>query len=146
MFGMIFFMVLPVYRELKENVLVCNKIELDSGWNLNVDGKYYNDVTLSEFSFDMCNRGDVIEMTNKIEADEEINNAILRLYSIHSVVEVYVDDELVYEYGGKRFSEGKMIGYGINFVNMPDDYLNKMIKIRLTVTEDEAFRSEEHNV
>lgn len=49
MFGMIFFMVLPVYRELKENVLVCNKIELDSGWNLNVDGKYYNDVTLSEF-------------------------------------------------------------------------------------------------
>lgn len=139
MFGMIFFMVLPVYRELKENVPVCNKIELDSGWNLNVDGKYYNDVTLSEFSFDMCNRGDVIEMTNKIEADEEINNAILRLYSIHSVVEVYVDDELVYEYGGKRFSEGKMIGYGINFVNMPDDYLNKMIKIRLTVTEDEAF-------
>lgn len=34
-----------------------DEIELDDGWSITINGKEYDNVTLSKFRFKMCNRG-----------------------------------------------------------------------------------------
>lgn len=136
---MVVFMVLPVYRYTSETRIKYDEVELDSGWKVKVHGTWYKNVTLSGFNFDMCNRGDTMTMELKLPDDKIISEALLTFYSVHSVVDMYLDDKLFYTYGHDLYDKNKMLGYGMHYVDLPDDYAGKMLRIELIVTEDNAF-------
>lgn len=136
MMVMVVFMVLPVYRYTSETRIKYDEVELDSGWKVKVHGTRYKNVTLSGFYFDMCNCGDTMTMELKLPDDNIISEALLTFYSVHSVVDMYLDDKLFYTYGHDLYDKNKMLGYGMHYVDLPDDYAGKMLRINDTLGHD----------
>ena len=132
-------MVIPVYKMTDPAKISCNIFELDHGWNVKVNGDEYENVTLSEFAFDMRNRGDRVEYWMSLPVGSMIKSPMLELYSLHSVTDVYLDNELIYTYGHEIYESGELIGYGKNYISMPDDYAGKELRISLVVAENNAF-------
>lgn len=132
-------MVIPVYQSTDPAKISCNIFELDHGWNVKVNGDEYEDVTLSEFTFDARNRYDRVELWMSLPVGSTIKSPMLDLYSVHSVIDVYLDNELIYTYGHEIYESGELIGYGKNYIPMPDDYAGKELRISLVVAENNAF-------
>lgn len=112
---------------------------LNEGWTV----KQNNGVTYSDFNLDtdhieVTNAGDQIVLLNTLPEDLEDNRTML-ISMVHSVTDVYIDDVKVYTHGREEFSEGKMIGFGIDFISVPAGSAGKPVKIYLYVTEDNAF-------
>ena len=132
-------MVIPVYKMTDPAKISCNIFELDHGWNVKVNGDEFENVTLSEFAFDTRNRGDRVEYWISLPVGSMIKSPMLELYSLHSVTDVYLDNELIYTYGHEIYESGELIGYGKNYIPMPDDYAGKELRISLVVAENNAF-------
>lgn len=114
-------------------------ITIDDGWTVDINGKIYDNVTLSEFRFDMCNRGDVVKLTHVVPKYDSIKKPVLDLYSVHSTVKVLLDNEVIYQYGQKRYMAGKILGYGRHFVDFPENSQSKWLTIEYNVSENNAF-------
>lgn len=113
--------------------------EYAEGWNVKVNnGQTFENVNLDNLHLGVCSAGTHIVMTNTLPEDLE-NNLSMLIFTVHSVVDVRIDDELVYTHGRDSFKEGRMIGYGTDFVHIPDGSAGKPIKISLYVTENDAF-------
>lgn len=113
--------------------------ELDDHWEVEINGKQYQDVTLSNFTFPVTNKGDVIQLTRVLDRKVRVQNPVLRMYSIHSVVEVYMNNAMIYGYGREDYKEGKLLGYGYQYIPLPQGYQGHEIRIVLTVSENNAF-------
>lgn len=112
---------------------------LDGGWRVNAHGKDYEDVVLSQQLFEMFEKGDVMTLTRQLPEDLDIPNPVLQLYSVHSAIDVYLDGEQIYTYGWDYYNAGKMLGYGYNYIELPEGYQGKELKVVFTVTELNAF-------
>lgn len=113
---------------------------LRGGWTVTVREEKWEDVDLDSVFFPVTNSGDLVVM-ERVLPDAGVEHPVLRLLSIHSVVEVWLDGEEIYTYGRNRADDGKMVGYGYHFVELPDQYAGKTLVIRCEVTEDDAFSS-----
>lgn len=116
-----------------------DEIELDDGWSVTINGKEYDNVTLSKFRFKMCNRGDVLTLRHIVPRYDIISLPTLEVYTIHSAIKVYLDDEVIYTYGQRLYDENKLLGYGEHFVSMPYGANSKWLIVEMTVSEDNAF-------
>lgn len=116
-----------------------DEIELDDGWSVTINGKEYDNVTLSKFRFKMCNRGDVLTLRHIVPRYDNISLPTLEVYTIHSAIKVYLDDEVIYTYGQRLYDENKLLGYGEHFVSMPYGANSKWLTVEMTVSEDNAF-------
>lgn len=136
----LFFMVIPAYNSTKPDSAQNKSYAFDEGWSVTVRGQQKTNVTLSKYSFKICNKGDQLELVNVFpEEAAEINNPLLNFYSVHSVVDIYIDDDNVYSFGHDRNDKGLILGYGNHYVDLPNDFAGKKITIKLLVTEDSAF-------
>lgn len=116
-----------------------DEIELDDGWSVTINGKEYDNVTLSKFRFKMCNRGDVLTLRHIVPRYDIISLPTLEVYTIHSAIKVYLDDEVIYTYGQRLYDENKLLGYGEHFVSMPYGANIKWLTVEMTVSENNAF-------
>lgn len=116
-----------------------DEIELDDGWSVTINGKEYDNVTLSKFRFKMCNRGDVLTLRHIVPRYDIISLPTLEVYTIHSAIKVYLDDEVIYTYGQRLYDENKLLGYGEHFVSMPYGANSKWLTVEMTVSENNAF-------
>ncbi len=114
-------------------------LELNSHCDLVVDGILYKDITMNTFSYPMRNRGDVVEYKFHVDETSRIQSPVLKIYSIHSAVNVYIDNSLIYNYGDSRYRENKLLGYGYHYVKLPPNYGGKDITIQYIVSENNAF-------
>lgn len=116
-----------------------DEIELDDGWSVTINGKEYDNVTLSKFRFKMCNRGDVLTLRHIVPHYDIISLPTLEVYTTHSAIKVYLDDEVIYTYGQRLYDENKLLGYGEHFVSMPYGANSKWLTVEMTVSEDNVF-------
>lgn len=116
-----------------------DEIELDDGWSVTINGKEYDNVTLSKFRFKMCNRGDVLTLRHIVPRYDIISLPTLEVYTIHSAIKVYLDDEVIYTYGQRLYDENKLLGYGNHFVSMPYGANSKWLTVEMTVSEENAL-------
>ena len=116
-----------------------DEIELDDGWSVTINGKEYDNVTLSKFRFKMCNRGDVLTLRHIVPRYDIISLPTLEVYTTHSAIKVYLDDEVIYTYGQRLYDENKLLGYGNHFVNMPYGANSKWLTVEMTVSEENAL-------
>lgn len=116
-----------------------DEIELDDGWSVTINGKEYDNVTLSKFRFKMCNRGDVLTLRHIVPRYDIISLPTLKVYTTHSEIKVYLDDEVIYTYGQRLYDENKLLGYGEHFVSMPYGANSKWLTVEMTVSEDNVF-------
>ena len=114
-------------------------VTLDRHWDVTINEKTYTNVTLSKFTFPMTNKGDVVTLSHHMTEHYKGVNPVLRCEFIHTKIEVHMNNTLIYSYGQKDFKEGKMLGYGVHYIEFPNDYLGKTLQITLTVSENSAF-------
>lgn len=112
---------------------------LNDGWDITINGRAYQDVSLDAFHFDLVNTGDSITMMRALpERLNCVGNALL-LPIRQTAVKVYVDADQIYQYGLDRLNQHKTIGSGYLTIELPDNYAEKTLKLSLTVGEDRAF-------
>jgi len=117
-------------------------LNLDNGWKVQINDETHEDVKISDFIFPVLNKGDSLTMSCNISDDVNVENPVLVIYSIHSVVEVCLDGENIYNYGQELFECEELLGYGYHYVNI-SDFAGKSIEISLKISEDDAFSSME---
>ena len=132
-------MIVPIYISTKPEYGDTQVYQLEHGWDVVAHGQLYEDVEIASYLFPMFDRGDEIFLDYDIPEDVNVDNPELMFYTVHSVVEVFLDGELVYEYGMEGYSQGKLIGYGYNYVELPDDFAGKHLSMHYVVTENDAF-------
>lgn len=118
---------------------VSKHVSLDDNWEIEMNDSVYQNVSLENFQFESVKKGDRIIMQRTLPEDWDIVEGALRLHIRQSAVEMYIDDELVYEYGGDRILENKTVGSGFQFIKFPDQYKGKTLRIELYVSENQAF-------
>ena len=109
-------------------------IMLDRHWDVTINDKTYTNVTLSKFTFPMKNKGDVVTLSHYMTEHYKGVNPVLRCKFIHAKIEVHMNNTLLYSYGQRDYRQGKMLGYGVHYIEVPNDYLGKTLSITLTVS------------
>lgn len=114
-------------------------VPLDDLWDIAINDELYSNVSLGSFHFDTAGKGDIILMQRKIPDDWQTSEGVLRIHIRQAAVEVFINGQMVYEYGYDRFMQGKTVGTGYQFVDFPDSYKGKTLVIKFCVTEDNVF-------
>lgn len=114
-------------------------IMLDRHWDVTINEKTYTNVTLSKFTFPMTNKGDVVTLSHYMTEHYKGVNPVLRCEFIHAKIEVRMNNTLLYTYGQRDYKQGKMLRYGVHYIEVPNDYLGETLSITLTVSENNAF-------
>lgn len=115
-----------------------NYIQLNEGWTVTHNEKEFLFDYLKDSPMGLANKGDVVYMET-ILPQYDIESPDLELFSIHSVVDVYLDGELIYTYGHELNDAGKVLGYGYHYIPLPKGDKKRKLCIELHVTEDDAF-------
>ena len=114
-------------------------IMLDRHWDVTINEKTYTNVTLSKFIFPMTNKGDVATLSHYMTEHYKGVNPVLHCEFIHAKIEVRMNNTLLYTYGQRDYKQGIMLGYGVHYIEVPNDYLGETLSITLTVSENNAF-------
>ena len=132
--------IMPLYRSTapSDSYKYCT---IDDNWTAEYNGEVYENITLSQHLFPMFNKGDVLVLTRKLNVRDLIQNPVLQCYSFHSAIEVYINDMKIYSYGIDLFNENKLVGYGYNFIPLPNYYTISTLKVVFTVSENRSFNS-----
>lgn len=140
--GLLFFFVVAIfavaYVAARHAGTSHEGISLDEGWDIKYNSSVYEDVDLKNFKLPITHNGDWIVMSTTLP-DNLPDHVTMRISMVFSVTRIYVDDELVYEYGLSDYHEGHMLGYGSDFVSLPDNVSGSRIKITMSVTENNTF-------
>lgn len=118
-------------------------ISLDDSWDITINGENYQNVSLDDFHFNGIGKGDVITMQRVLPDNWNIDSGVLRLHIWQTAMRIYIDDEPVYEYGFDRMADNKTVGSGLQFIDFPNKYQGKTLKIHLILAENRAFSNYE---
>ena len=118
---------------------ISNCLLLNDHWDITFCKTVSEDVSLDDFSFDRVVTGDRIVMKRKLPKKWSMEEGVLRLNIRHSAVKMFIGDNLVYEYGFDRIEQNETVGSGYLFINFPEEYKGKNLRLELLVSEDEVF-------
>ena len=118
-------------REIRRSAYTDDSVLQDGTYDVTVGDEEYKNADLSELSFPAVKKGTHISYSTVLKG-ETVDNPMIVLYSVHSVIKVYLDDELIHEYGAENWH---MLGYGYMNVELPDDYVGKTYRVEQTVNE-----------
>ena len=124
-----------IYASMKRTDVGEIKLQQDQHYDVNVNGEVFNDVDLREFTFPDMHKGELLIYSTKLQGHLEA--PVIRLFVAHSSVRVFLDGELLYEYGQKP---QHMYGYGYLTVPLPSDYEGRTLTVAQTVQEDGEIR------
>lgn len=115
------------------------KIILNDGWKILINDTLYEDMALDEIRFKPIRKGDKIILTRKLPEEWRFNEAALCFHIRQTTVDMFVDEQKIYEYGHKRLMDNKTVGSGIQLINFSNDNKGKELKIVLEASENHAF-------
>ena len=127
-----------IYRGLGGTENVAGSYNLGANWTVRVRDTVYENANLENLSFPLVQYGEVVTYERYLP-DKLANGAVLQFYSTHAAVHVAVGGKTIYSYGHDYMQEGRLLGYGYNFVQLPEDAEGMLIQITLTSTEKNAF-------
>lgn len=111
---------------------------IHSDWDILINNKSYTTQHLSELTFPLTQKGDQVILTTRLPK-VDFNQVTLRIYEMHSVVHIYLDNVPIYDYGETYARKNEMVGSGNIWVELPPDYAGKELRIVLNVQENQAF-------
>ena len=98
--GIVFVLIFVIVQQLL-NVKIdkSNYSDLNNDWNIQINNKVYENVSLQDFMFESTSKGDFVKIKQTLPEKNIIKNPVLSMYSVHSVVKVLYNDTVCYEYG-----------------------------------------------
>lgn len=115
-------------------------LSLDSGWTIIRNDESFTVNSLKNGSFKVVDKGDVVVLQRYLPT-YDITYPELEIFSVHSVVDVFLDGENIYSYGHDLKDAGKVLGYGYHYIELPKGDQERLLRIEFHVTENNAFSS-----
>ena len=128
-----------VYSTHLVNVSYRQEVPLDTGWEITVGENTYEDCDLNRFAFSSPTRnGEKVMMTRLLpEKIPEVASVRALLYLC--TVEVRMDGKTLYSYGKDLAAQGKFVGSGYHFIQLPQDAAGKEICIEIVAASNGAM-------
>lgn len=123
----------------KDYAKISEYVALDDAWDITINEDSYQNVSLSDFQFPAARTGDAITMQRQLPSGWGLSEGAMRFYVRHNAVRMYIDDELIYEYGQDRLAAGQTLGSGYQFIKFPNEYQGKALRIELVMAEDKVI-------
>lgn len=123
----------------KDYAVISECVLLDDAWDITINEDSFQNVLLTDFHFPAVGKGDTITMQRTLPSDWGLVEGVLRFYVRHDAVRMYVDEELIYEYGYDRLDKNQTLGSGYQFIKFPNEYQGKQLRIQLVMAEDDVF-------
>ncbi len=121
-------------------------LEIDKGWTVTLNSNTFEDVDITRF-YEILDaklaRNDRISMTNVLPDDGDIPFPVIQCKTRYTTLSVYLDDNLIYEFGLMDYAEEKFIGKINHFITLPSDYAGKTLRMDMYVNERNAFSAME---
>ncbi|MBQ6441934.1 MAG: GGDEF domain-containing protein [Lachnospiraceae bacterium] len=128
-----------VYSTHLLNVSYRQEVPLDKGWEITVGETAYEDCDLNRFAFETpTGNGEKVTMT-RLLPEELPEVASVRALIYLSTVEVMVDGKTLYSYGVDLAEQGKFVGSGYHFIQLPPDAAGKEIVIEIIAASNGAM-------
>jgi|P827metagenome_2_1110787.scaffolds.fasta_scaffold00699_22 diguanylate cyclase (GGDEF)-like protein len=132
---------LSFFANLSKRGLDFDIIRFDEGWTVVSGGDSLKFVNISDFKVPSDVKiGDTLVYKKHLNIDV-LPLSTLQFRAFYSVITVYLDDEIIYQYGQDLYQRGDMVGSGVHFVNLPKNVDRRMITIEQVVTETGAAQT-----
>lgn len=115
-------------------------VSMEDDWKVTINDTQYETVVLESFRFPILKKQDIVKLEHVLPEDT-IQNPVLAVYNIHSDVTVYLDGTEIYSYGKDFYDSGELLGYGYQYIDLPDQYAGKTVEIVFRISEYNAFSS-----
>lgn len=110
--------------------LTDDSVRQDQLFDVYIGDQHYPDTDLADFRFTPAPKGTVIRYSTVLKG--EVERPLLRIYVIHSLVKLYLDEELIYTHGR---TDGHLLGYGYLLIPLPEDYSGRVLSVEQTLGE-----------
>lgn len=132
-------LLIVLYCSMHNRQLYQNAVELVEGWTLSIDGKEPVEIdNLNDFSFPPSKKGEHYSFVSTLP-EFQMTAPTMRIWVCLSSVEVWIDGERIFEYGGELLKQDKLLGSGIHWVSLPAHSAGKEIKIEITCGDNDTF-------
>ena len=111
---------------------------LDDGWDISLNGVRQSSNSLLSSNVGVVGYGDVVTLQRKL-TDFGIENPCAATYSIHAMIDVYLDDTLIYSFGRDYLFAEKTVPKHINYFPLGYDYAGKTLTIELSGSRRSSF-------
>ncbi len=133
--------VLLVFVQLQINKVVDrNQIALNEHWTVTMNGETREDVDLSKMFFSDVEKGETIEISRVLN-DDGFRLSSISMLLRYSMLEVFLDGEMFESYNVDNYEQGNLLGNGIIWIGLPEDYKGKTLTMRFTFGENNSFTS-----
>ena len=103
----------------KDYPVISKHVALDNSWDVTINNDTYHNISIKDFQFQPVDKGDNITLQTVLPKNWDILEGALRIHIKQSSARIFIDNELIYEYGFDRVSQGKTLGTGFLFINFP---------------------------
>ncbi|MBQ8030401.1 MAG: GGDEF domain-containing protein [Butyrivibrio sp.] len=115
-----------------------SRYALDDGWTITFKGDRLESTTLSNSGVGIVDAGEIVTISGTLP-DVGINNPCGSMYTIHAVVDVYLDGKMIYTYGREYRENKKSVPRHLNVFPLGSDYAGKKLTIILTGSRIHSF-------
>lgn len=130
------------FGKVREKQESHDEITVSRNWDMVINGVETKNVDLENTHLGLLNRGDEFSVSATLP-EKFPDDPVLELYVIHAVIDVYIDGVPVYVYGHEKYDAGKLLGYGYHFISLKESDAGKKLEIKMIVSENEAFSSQD---
>ena len=126
------------FANLSKRGLDNDQLHFDEGWSVTYGGSTSNNVNIAEYKIpEDVKIGDTLVYKKLLNIDV-LPLSTLRFRTFHSAVSVYLDDQPIYSYGHDLYKQGRLVGSGFHFINLPENVDRRTITIKQIVAETAA--------
>jgi diguanylate cyclase (GGDEF)-like protein len=111
---------------------------LNDGWEISVNGVSKDTDSLLDANLGVMNNGDIIIIKRTLP-EFKLENPCIMMYTIHSLIDVYLDDELIYSFGHDYYERERTVPKRYNYFALGQDYLGKELRIAISGTRYHSF-------
>jgi diguanylate cyclase (GGDEF)-like protein len=111
---------------------------LNDGWEISLNGVPYSSDLLLDAGLGLIDEGDVVILSRKLP-DFKLENPCLIMYSIHAMVDVYLDDEQIYSFGHDYYENDRTVPKRYNYFALGQEYRGKELRIAISGTRTRSF-------
>ena len=116
--------------------------ELDSGWNVTINGTSYEDVTLSKLYLILDKElalGDHIVMSTVLPDIGYLPCPSLVFRTRYTTLQCYLDGKQIYSFGEELYQDNRFLGKLYHIITLDTKYSGKVLVFDMYVSEDDPF-------
>ena len=124
-----------IFSESKEKY---SSMNLSEGWKVTVMQQTYDNISLKHLTIPEVEWPDKVTM-KVILPEAPYVNAMLRVHTLNCAMCVFLEGDVIYQYGIDRMNANLLLGHGYQFVELPSQYANKELTIEFYPANKDAF-------